>query len=850
MTATDPRLPTHVVPSRYELTLEPDLEAATFRGAVAIDIELLDATDEIVCNAKDLAIETAIVIIGEGAAATEHHPDVRLDPDTERLYLTFPRNLPRGVARLTSTFTGILNDELKGFYRSTYTDADGVEHTIATTQFQSTDARRAFPCWDEPAWKASFATTLVVDPAHLAVANMSAIAETTDPDGRRRIKYAETMRMSTYLVAFVVGPLEITDAVDAGGVPVRVVHRPGRGDLADFALDVATHALGWFTEYYAIPYPGDKVDLLAIPDFAFGAMENLGCVTFREVLLLVDPSTASQPELQHVADVVNHELAHMWFGDLVTMAWWEGIWLNEAFATFMEISCSDVYRPDWDVWTTFSRMRSVAFGTDALAATRPIEFPVITPEDAEGMFDILTYEKGASVVRMLEQFLGAEVFRDGVRHYLDAHAYRNTETSDLWDSLEHVSGQPVRSMMEGWILQGGHPLVEVASTPTGSRLSQRHFTLDPNAADDRSWQIPLGIRTEHEGTITAHRLLLGDSPIELTHEGRVLTANADAAGFYRVADAPSSRSDLIATRGAHRSAGERHGAVDDAWALTVAGHETAENWLTLADALAEDTDLTVWQALASGAGQLVHLLDDDPEAMDLLRARIGRLAGPALDRLGFEHETDDDDRTRERRAVLIRIMGSLAHDHDTIEACRRLVDADDPTLANAALGVVVRHGGRPEADRIRAIWQEATDPQTEQRHLRALADFRDPVLVQEVLDDVRSGVVRSQDGPFVILRALMNPATGETTWRFVTENWEALIERLPANAIPRMLEGITALDTDAMVTATRDFIDAHPIDQGGRQVAQHLERQHINADFRRREAGRLAEALRAGAAPA
>ena len=374
-----PRLPAGVVPRHYAIELEPDLEAATFAGTVAIDVEVSEPSGAIVLNAAELSIARA-QLAGDGDEAVEL--DFSVDEESERL--TLRRRDPSGEfapgpARLDISFTGVLNDQLRGFYRSTYTDDAGASHTIATTQFESTDARRAFPCFDEPALKATFAVTLVVDEGLLAVSNAAETGREQLAGGRVRVRFAPTMVMSTYLVAFVVGPLEATEAIDCGGVPVRVIHRPGRGDQTGFALDVAAHALEWFSDYYGLPYPSDKLDLVAVPDFAFGAMENLGCVTFREVLLLVDEAAASQPELQTVAKVINHELAHMWFGDLVTMAWWEGIWLNEAFATFMETACSDAYRPDWQVWSSFCRSRASALSTDALANTRAVEYPVHSP---------------------------------------------------------------------------------------------------------------------------------------------------------------------------------------------------------------------------------------------------------------------------------------------------------------------------------------------------------------------------------------------------------------------------------------------------------------------------------------
>ena len=500
-----PRLPAGVVPRHYAIELAPDLEAATFAGTVAIDVDIEDPVESITLNAAELSIIGAQLITASSEAV---ELDSHLDAESERLTLT-RRNgsdcFAAGPARLDISFDGVLNDQLHGFYRSTYTDDAGATHTIATTQFESTDARRAFPCFDEPALKATFATTLIVEDGLLAVSNTAETGREALEDGRVRVSFATTMPMSTYLVAFVVGRLEATEPIDCGGVPLRVVHRPGRADQTGFALDVAAHALEWFSGYYGLPYPSDKVDLVAIPDFAFGAMENLGCVTFREVLLLVDPRAASQPELQQVAKVINHELAHMWFGDLVTMAWWEGIWLNEAFATFMETACTDAYRPDWRVWSTFCRSRASALATDALDSTRAVEYPVHSPAEAEDMFDVITYEKGAALVRMLEQYLGLETFRAGVRLYLRRHAYSNTVTEDLWRALAEASGEPVGQIMDGWIHQGGYPAVTATPTDHGLRVSQHHFTLDPERADERSWVVPLRLRVSGRPQVSGTR---------------------------------------------------------------------------------------------------------------------------------------------------------------------------------------------------------------------------------------------------------------------------------------------------------------------------------------------------------
>jgi puromycin-sensitive aminopeptidase len=352
------RLPRAVVPSRYHLVLEPDLDAATFAGTVTIDVAATSAVDAIMLNADELEIDSVRLDRVDVA--------FHLDPATERLIIDAGLAAV-GDATIDIAFRGTLNDKLRGFYRSTFVDDDGNERVIATTQMQATDCRRAFPCFDEPDFKAVFEITLVVDADLFAVSNSPDVSRTERADGKHVVVFKPTMSMSTYLVAFVVGPLEATEPVDVDGIPLRVIHVPGKGHLTGVALDIGAFSLRWYQQYYGIAYPSDKVDMLALPDFAAGAMENLGCITYRERFLLADPDTAVQFELQSLADTVAHEVAHMWFGDLVTMKWWNGIWLNEAFATFMEIACCNDYRPDWQRWATFSLERSMAFETDSLS---------------------------------------------------------------------------------------------------------------------------------------------------------------------------------------------------------------------------------------------------------------------------------------------------------------------------------------------------------------------------------------------------------------------------------------------------------------------------------------------------
>ena len=479
------RLPRHVVPMRYDLRLEPDLPGAKFSGQETITLTIHQPTADIVLNAIELDIVSAQI---EGGSGSMRQATIALDASLERCHLTFTEPLLPGTWRLTIAFRGTLNDKLRGFYRSTYKDERGTTHSLAATQFEATDARRAFPCWDEPDFKAVFATTLVIDPTLTAVSN-SSIATETLAGGKKAVRFADTIKMSTYLVAFIVGRIEPTEPVMIGQTPLRLWAIPGKKHLTRFGQDIAAASLSFFESYYGIPYPGDKLDLLAIPDFASGAMENLGAITYRETALLVDRQSATHGELERVADVVAHENAHMWFGDLVTMSWWNGLWLNEAFATFMEMLAVDAWKPEWKRWDNFGVARAAAFSVDGLHSTRPIEFPVQAPKDAEAMFDVLTYEKGASVLRMLEQHIGPTVFRDGVRDYLHTHAYGNADTNDLWVSLGKLAKQPVPELMDGWIFQPGFPLVTANVSPSSElTITQQRFSYlseDPVRPDTR-----------------------------------------------------------------------------------------------------------------------------------------------------------------------------------------------------------------------------------------------------------------------------------------------------------------------------------------------------------------------------
>jgi puromycin-sensitive aminopeptidase len=846
--SNDPyRLPRHVIPMRYDLRLEPDLTTATFVGRVTITMTVKQATKTILLNAVDLVIQSAVV---EDLNGRQFEAPIELEPKTQRAGLSFREPIQPGEWRLHLSFHGKLNDQLRGFYRSTYKDTSGITQTLAATQFEATDARRAFPCWDEPDCKAVFATTLVIDPHLTAVSNTSIVSETNE-NHKKVVRFADTIKMSSYLVAFVVGRLEATEAVWVGKTPVRLWTVPGKQPLTPFGQDIAAASLNFFQNYYGMPYPGDKLDLLAIPDFASGAMENLGAITFRETALLVDQRTGTHAELERVADVVAHENAHMWFGDLVTMSWWNGLWLNEAFATFMEMLAVDAWKPEWKRWESFSVARAAAFSVDGLVSTRPIEYPVHAPKDADAMFDILTYEKGASVLRMLEQHIGPTVFRDGVRQYLRAHAHGNADTKDLWTALGTVAHQPVPELMNGWIFQPGFPLVTADLRDKELRLSQQRFTyLQQEPTAEQLWQIPVQIRLAIGDRTEHRRLLLTERETSIGIPAGVTSVfvNEGGHGFYRVRHRALLLEQLL-DQGLDRLAPiERFILMSDAWATTVAGVMPLVEYLELTAHFKNERDKNVWAVLLDSFSFLNRILT--PEDRPVLEAFVSTRVTPAMKDLGWDPQPGESDLVRQLRGDLIGALGRLGNDAamqqeaaDRYQRYRKDPTTIDPNLVPALVAILAHTGDEARYDEFLDRYRTASTPQEERRYLFSLASFRPKELLKQTLARTINGEIRTQDAPFIVGALMTNVDGREQAWEFVKANWDQMERLFPKQGLRRMCGGIVGLATPELEQDVRGFFTARKIDLGGKTLEQYLEQLRVAVSFRERERSTLQAAL-------
>lgn len=858
------RLPRHVLPRHYDLELTPDFEHLTFFGSVAIDIDVLSPTAEILINTKDLKLGKVTV---ENADGTEFAAEVTADEALQRSTLKFNGRVGKGAWRLKLNFAGTLNDELKGFYRSVWKDESGKEHVIATTQFEATDARRAFPCFDEPNMKATFKVTLNVPHGYQALSCMRPVSESTmsvetphelverghfhghaEPRLLKRVEFATTPKMSTYYLAFMAGELALGGTVKVRDVELSFWTIPGSEHQLQFAQRVGAFAYGWLEDYCQTKYIGDdKIDFIAVPDFAAGAMENLGCIIYRMTDLLLDEATATQQERERVAHVVVHELVHMRFGDDATMDWWDNLWLNESFATLLENMGVDAMFPEWKTWETFAASRASAFDLDQLHSTHPIQVAVDNPFQIDEIFDLISYEKGCSVLRMIEQFIGADAFREGVRIYLKRHHLGNTVGDDFWGALDEGCRKvgvniSVMEIMNKWVFTSGHPIlkVEAAEMPGFVRLSQKEFKVLARDGKSPIWPIPVKIRAMCKGALVEQSFVLNKAE-EVVYVGENMewvVVNAFGDGFFRVNYSSELLGKLLPVLKKAMGPVEQFNLLNDTWSATRAGQVKVSEFLKLVDYMGGSEDPNVWACIADALTHL-HGLFTGP-AREAVAGKVRSLFKPLIKKLGFDAAADKGDTKRmELRTQVVRTLGIVGNyepikvkAREAYEAWKKDPASVDSDMFDAFLGVLARNGDAALYDEFDQLRQTAASPQEQERFMFLLTRFGDKALVERSLNLVIGGGIRVQDAAFFLRSLLAREASSARTWEVIKENWAKLKSMWPESMIGRLFGSLSALDTAEQEADIKAFFEAHPVETTRMQLAQGLEQLRINVLLR------------------
>lgn len=845
------RLPLNVKPINYDLKLKPDLEKFKFSGNVAINYVAKEVPECIILHANELEITGGH--IGENPLTV-----VTYSQASETATLEFQESIaPNGL--LSLDFQGVLNDKMKGFYRTAF-KLDDQTVNAATTQFEATDARRCFPCWDEPAIKAKFSVSLTFPKweiinnkkyERLALSNMPEESRSESGD-EVVVRFKESVVMSTYLLAFIVGPFEAIEGADMRR-PVRVFTTPGKKEQGRFALEVACKALPYYEDYFGIKYPLPKMDLIAIPDFLSGAMENWGLVTYRETCLLVDPKNTTTARKQWIALVVAHELAHQWFGNLVTMEWWTHLWLNEGFASFMEYLCVDHIFPEYDIWSQFiTDSYGLAMDLDSLHNSHPIEVPVNHPSEIDEIFDDISYNKGASVIRMLYNYIGDDSFRKGMKEYLTKFEYKNATTEDLWDSLEAASNKPVRRLMSGWTSQKGYPLLSLGYAMDGDSakltVTQTKFNLNGVVRDEDSemkWMIPISVITGRNATKAEEICLLEEKTKDITIEGvgdSWVKLNPGTIGLYRIAY-PASMNERLWPAIANRTLPpmDRLGLQNDFYALCQAGKMTSVDFLKLMQAFKGETIYTVWNSIDRALGRLNILLANTDYQAEF--HAYGRdLYSDIFKRLTWSPKPGESHTDALTRTLIIDRLVSFGDQAVIAEARRRFrahLDKTDPIpadLRGACYKAASAYGDKDDFESLISIYRTAELQEEKNRVARAMGYTKDTARLTDVIAFAFSEEVRNQDRVFMIMPiGVSNPPIA---WKALQDNKDFLRRtygsgHLIARIVKCSTENFTSEDKAQEVTK---FFEANKFPGAERTIQQSVETIRLNASWLSRDA--------------
>jgi aminopeptidase N/puromycin-sensitive aminopeptidase len=838
-TSTAQHLPQGVRPEHYTLQLTPDLKAATFSGDESIDITLARPSNSITLNAAEIKFQE---VTASGNFKTQP-ATVSLDPDKEQATLQFAQPMPAGRATLHIRYTGILNGELRGFYLS-----KTAKRNYAVTQFEPTDARRAFPSFDEPAYKATYTATLIVDSGDTAISNTNIVSDKAGPlPGKHTIKFATTPKMSTYLVAFLVGDFQCV-AGESDGVPIRACATPDKVQLGKFAVTAAEYILHFYNDYFGIKYPLPKLDMIALPDFEAGAMENFGAITYRETALLVDEKTAPISAKKNVALVVAHEMAHQWFGDLVTMQWWDNIWLNEGFATWMERKPLIAWKPEWKVTQDEATELGKALDYDARTTTRTIRAKAETPSEINEMFDIISYEKSGAVLNMVENYLGVETFRRGVHNYLASHLYSNATAEDFWGAQTKASQKPIDKIMSSFVDQPGVPLLTFAEPEKDKvDVSQQRFFLSATAKADttQSWSLPVCFQ-QAEGKdceiVSSPRQAL-PAP-----DGPLFFANAGGKGYYRISYPPAVYQRIVAQVETSLTPEERITLTDNQWALLSSGRSSVGDYLDLVASLRNDSNAAVIGGAVSHVEVIASRIASDEDRRQLA-LWLQEQWKPAYEKVRAVRPDDPSDR-RELRASLLRALGTIGEDQSVLPEANQITDqwlkdpsSVDPTLASAARLVATYHGDSALYDRFLNLAKTSQDPIIRDGALLSLANFRAPTLVKRTLDYAVSGQVRNQDAVFVLVRLITARQTREMAWDYIQNHWDQVNKQMTTMAGPRLVAATGSFCTAESREHVTSFFATHKMTAADRALKRAADSIDDCIDLKSRQEPKLREWL-------
>lgn len=787
-------LPTNVIPRHYDITLEPDFDKFTFRGKVLIDFDVMEDSQSISLHTLEIDIHSANIKSGDKVTISSSAITYDESKQVSKIELQSP--ISKGKTQLEIDFTGQLNDQMAGFYRSTYKNPDGSEGVLAVTQMEANDCRQAFPCFDEPMHKATFTVTLIADKHLTCLSNMNVASETqvtSELNGttKKAVKFHPTPLMSTYLVAFIVGELNYIETTNFR-VPVRVYAPPSSNiEHGHFSLELAARTLAYYEKIFGAEYPLPKMDMVAIPDFAAGAMENWGLITYRVVDLMLDEQVSGAATKERVAEVVQHELAHQWFGNLVTMDWWEGLWLNEGFATLMSWQSCNEFWPEWRVWESYvtDNLQS-ALGLDSLRSSHPIEVPVKRASDVDQIFDAISYSKGSCVLRMISTYLGEETFLEGVRRYIKKHAYGNTQTDDLWAALADASGKPVREIMSIWTKNVGYPVVQVSENKDTSSIhvKQNRFlrTGDTKPEEDQVlFPVFLSLRTK-DGIDADLTLSERENDFKVK-DLDFFKLNANHTNIYRTSYSPDRLEKLgQAAKQGLLTVEDRAGMIADAGALAISGYQKTSGVLNLLKGFDTEDSYVVWSEIIARVATVQGAwVFEDKSIKDGLERFVKDLVSERAHKLGWEFSDKDGHIEQQFKAMLFGAAG-MAGDEKIIAAAKDMFNkymagdktAVHPNIRGSVFGMALKYGGTEEYDKLIAFYHASTSGDERNTTLRSLGRARDPALVQRTLDLILSGDVKSQD-LFMPASGLRGHAAGiEALFNWLTEKWPEVQKRL------------------------------------------------------------------------